>query len=109
MRWRGALIGIASFLLALIGVWKLSNSRTFQLFGDLIASVPCDRNLVALTLDDGPTAEGTQPLRDLLHAMFDPNGIKRRTINLLLPAVRARGYRWVTVGELLATCHAPQR
>jgi hypothetical protein len=27
-----------------------------------------------------------------------------RWLELMLPAVRARGYRWVTVGELLATC-----
>ncbi len=240
MRWRWVFIGIASSLLALVGLWRLSNNRRFQLFGNLVASVPCDQNLVALTLDDGPTAEGTQPLLDLLarhdvratfflvgrdmrlhpelarqivaaghevgnhsythqrmllrspsflrrelddtdaairdagfrgpiffrqpygkkliglpwvlrqshrtsvtwnlepestpgvaatpeamagyvsdhvtpgsivllHAMIDPAGVKRRTIDLLLPAVRARGYRWVTVGELLATCHAPQR
>ena len=238
VRRRWVLIGIASLLLALVGSWQLSKSRTFQLFGDLVASVPCDQSLVALTLDDGPTPEGTQPLLDLLarqnvratfflvgqdmhlhpelarqivaaghevgnhsythqrmllrspaflrreldetdaairdagfrgpiffrppygkkliglpwvlrqshrtsvtwnlepestpgvaaipeaiaayvqdhvtpgsivllHAMIDPDGVKRRAIDLFFPAVRARGYRWVTVGELLATCHAP--
>jgi peptidoglycan/xylan/chitin deacetylase (PgdA/CDA1 family) len=227
-------IALVSSLLLVAGLWRLSNSRTSQLFGDLVASVPCDQKLVALTLDDGPTPEGTQPLLDLLarhdvratfflvgrdmrlhpelapqlvaaghelgnhsynhqrmllrwpaslrheldetdaairdagfrgpiffrppygkkliglpwvlrqshrtsvtwslepestpgvaatpeamaayvsdhitpgsivllHAMIDPEGIKRRTLDLLLPAVRARGYRWVTVGELLAT------
>jgi len=235
-RWvRWVVLGLISSLLALAGLWRLSNSRTFQVFGDLVASVPCDQTLVALTLDDGPTPAGTQPLLDLLarhsvratfflvgsdmrqhpelarqivaaghelgnhsythqrmllrspsflrrelddtdaairdagfrgpiffrppygkkliglpwelrrthrasvtwnlepestpgvaatpeamaayvsghvtpgsivllHAMIDPDGIKRRTLDLLLPAVRGRGYRWVTVGELLATC-----
>ncbi len=42
----------------------------------------------------------------LLHAMIDPDGIKRRTLDLMLPAVRARGYRWVTAGELLAACRS---
>jgi peptidoglycan/xylan/chitin deacetylase (PgdA/CDA1 family) len=40
----------------------------------------------------------------LLHAIIDPDGGKRRTLALLLPVVRARGYRWVTVDELLSTC-----
>lgn len=232
-RWLAA--ALVSSLLLLAGLWRLSTSRTFQVLGDLVASVPCDQNLVALTLDDGPTPQGTQPLLDLLarenvhatfflvgrdmrlhpelarqivaaghelgnhsythqrmllrspsflrrelddtdaairdagfrapilfrppygkkllglpwilrqsrrtsitwnlepestpgvaatpeamaayvsghvtpgsilllHAMIDPEGVKRRALDLLLPAVRARGYRWVTAGELLATC-----
>jgi peptidoglycan-N-acetylglucosamine deacetylase len=235
-RWiRRVVIVLVSSLLLVAGLWRLSNSRTFQLFGDVIASVPCNENLIALTLDDGPTTKGTQPLLDLLarydvratfflvgrdmrlhpelarqivaaghelgnhsythqrmllrwpaflrrelddtdaairdagfrgpiffrppygkkliglpwilreshrtsvtwslepestpgvtatpeamaayvrdhiipgsivllHAMIDPAGIKRRTLDLLLPALRARGYRVVTVGALLATC-----
>lgn len=235
-RWiRRVVVVLVSSLLLAAGLWRLSNSRTFQLFGDVIASVPCNEKLVALTLDDGPTTKGTQPLLDLLarydvratfflvgrdmrlhpelarqivaaghelgnhsythqrmllrspaflrrelddtdaairdagfrgpiffrppygkkliglpwvlreshrtsitcnlepestpgvaatpeamaayvrdhitpgsivllHAMIDPAGIKRRTLDLLLPALRARGYRTVTVGELLATC-----
>ena len=33
-----ALVG-AALLLALLGAWKLSNARTFQLFGDIVARV----------------------------------------------------------------------
>jgi len=237
-RWiRRIAIGLVSSLLLLAGLWQLSNSRRFQMFGEVVASVPCQQNLVALTLDDGPTPEGTQPLLELLarhdvratfflvgrdvrlhpelarqivaaghelgnhsfthrrlllrspaalrrelddtdaairdagfhgpiffrppygkkliglpwvlrqsrrtsvtwslepestpgvaatpeamaayvrdhiapgsivllHAMIDPAGTNRRALDLMLPAVRARGYRWVTVGELLATCRS---
>lgn len=57
------------------GLWKLANSRTFQVFGELVARAPCSEPLVALTLDDGPTPEGTAPLLELLerhgvHATF---------------------------------------
>ena len=60
-RLRWIVIAPVVSLLLVAGLWRLSNSRTFQLFGDLIASVPCDEKLVALTLDDGPTPDGTQP------------------------------------------------
>jgi peptidoglycan/xylan/chitin deacetylase (PgdA/CDA1 family) len=62
-RWLAALSLLA---LVFAGLWKLSNSRTYQVFGKLIASLPCSEPLVALTLDDGPTPEGTGPLIDLL-------------------------------------------
>lgn len=47
-------------------LWQLVNSRTFQVFGALVARAPCSERLVALTLDDGPTPEGTAPLLELL-------------------------------------------
>jgi peptidoglycan-N-acetylglucosamine deacetylase len=225
-------------LLALFGLWQLSNSRTYQVFGKLVASVPCTEPLVALTLDDGPTPEGTDPLLELLarhhvratfflvgreldrfpelgrrivaaghqlgnhsythprmllrsqsfvrreleatdleiraagfegeilfrppygkklfslpwylqqtgrttlmwnlepesapgvgpseqdqaayvldkvtpgsivllHAMVDPAGFEKRVLDQILPALQARGYRWVTVAELLAQCRTP--
>jgi len=49
-------------------VWKIANSRTFQFFGAIVASVPCNGKYVALTLDDGPTPEGTAALLPLLDA-----------------------------------------
>jgi len=225
-------------LLTLLGAWRLSNSRTFQVFGKLVAERPCNERLVALTLDDGPTELGTQPLLELLarhgvpatfflvgreleefpelgrrivlaghqlgnhsythsrlllrpisfirheieatdaairaagfageilfrppygkkllglpwflwrtgrttlmwnlepesaagvgpteqdqvsyvldqvtpgsilllHAMIDPAGFEKRVLAQVLPALQARGYRWVTVAELLARCPAP--
>ncbi|MGP4040357.1 polysaccharide deacetylase family protein [Gracilibacillus sp. D59] len=39
----------------LFGGYKLMNSRTFQLFGNLTAKVETNENVVALTFDDGPT------------------------------------------------------
>lgn len=48
------------------GLWRLANSRTVQVFGELVARAPCTEQLVALTLDDGPTPEGTDPLLELL-------------------------------------------
>lgn len=64
---------------ALFGAWQVINSRTFQFFGRLVSSVPCTEKYVALTLDDGPTADGTHSLLALLerhavHATFFLNG-----------------------------------
>lgn len=47
-------------------LYRLVNSRTFQFFGDIVASVPCTAPVVALTLDDGPTPDGTARLLELL-------------------------------------------
>lgn len=49
------LIGILIILLILFGLYKLMNSRSFQLFGGLTASVETNQKVVALTFDDGPT------------------------------------------------------
>lgn len=40
---------------ALYGTYKLMNSRTYQVFGTLIARVDTDEKLIALTFDDAPT------------------------------------------------------
>jgi len=54
---RGAAL-TAAFLFALAilakGTLRLSNSRTYQLFGDLVTRVETSDSLVALTFDDGP-------------------------------------------------------
>jgi peptidoglycan/xylan/chitin deacetylase (PgdA/CDA1 family) len=73
--WKRWLGGILVLALALLGLWKLSNSRTIQVFGSLIDHAPCSQKLVALTIDDGPTSEATAPLLRLLarldvHATF---------------------------------------
>ena len=46
---------ILIIFLALLGSYKLMNSRSFQLFGGLTQQVETDQKLVALTFDDGPT------------------------------------------------------
>lgn len=70
--WLGSCLALVGLL---AGLWKLVNSRTFQLYGELVSSLPCTAPYVALTLDDGPRPEQTQPLLDLLerhgaHATF---------------------------------------
>jgi len=72
MKKRVAFMGAAilvSFLL-LFGIYKLMNSRTFQLFGGLTDQVETNQKVVALTFDDGPTNNVNQilPLLDQYHA-----------------------------------------
>lgn len=50
----------------LFGVLQLSNARTFQVFGDIVARVDTDRAVLALTFDDGPTDDHTQPVLEIL-------------------------------------------
>jgi chitin deacetylase len=46
--------------------WRLSKSRTHQLFGDLVTRVETADSLVALTLDDGPNLEYTDSVLAIL-------------------------------------------
>jgi peptidoglycan/xylan/chitin deacetylase (PgdA/CDA1 family) len=48
------------------GLWKLSSSVRFQLFGELIHKVDTEQKLVALTFDDGPTPHYTADILQLL-------------------------------------------
>lgn len=63
-------IGSLTIAMTLIGLWKLSSIRDFQLFGEWVTRVPTDAKVVALTFDDGPTPEYTQPVLDTL-AKYD--------------------------------------
>jgi len=53
-------------IVVLFGLWKLSSSVKFQLFGDLIHKVDTEQKLVALTFDDGPTPQYTAGVLQLL-------------------------------------------
>ena len=53
-------------LLASAGLWRISNSRTFQFFGEIGPRVNTSRKIVALTFDDGPTPEGTDQILAVL-------------------------------------------
>jgi peptidoglycan/xylan/chitin deacetylase (PgdA/CDA1 family) len=67
LRW--AAIAVALLLavfLALYGVWQLSRSRDFQLFGEIIPRVETTEKVVALTFDDGPTPAYTDGVLDVL-------------------------------------------
>ena len=60
------LISIGIILVLLVILYQLSNSRSFQMFGRIVDRVETSRKIVALTFDDGPSAELTRPLLDLL-------------------------------------------
>jgi peptidoglycan-N-acetylglucosamine deacetylase len=64
------IICLISICLLLAGLYKLMNSRTYQLFGDLISHVDTTKKVVALTFDDGPTenVEKILPLLEQYHA-----------------------------------------
>jgi peptidoglycan/xylan/chitin deacetylase (PgdA/CDA1 family) len=55
-------------LLFLAGVRELARSRTFQLFGRLVAEARPNERIVALTLDDGPGDTMVDSLIDVLHS-----------------------------------------
>jgi len=57
---------VLAICLLLIGIWKLSKSRTFQFFGDTVTRVDTDEPVIALTLDDGPTATHTPTVLQIL-------------------------------------------
>lgn len=59
---------IAAALLTLYGLWQLSRSRDFQLFGEIVPRVETTEKVVALTFDDGPTPAYTQDVLDILQA-----------------------------------------
>lgn len=65
-RWIMVPVVFALVIAGLFGIWQLTNARTFQLFGDLVARVDTDQAVVALTFDDGPTTDYTQPVLEIL-------------------------------------------
>ena len=65
---RLAIIGGICAALAVLALAArgLSNSRTFQLFGELVPRVETSERVVALTFDDGPTPEATDHILSVL-------------------------------------------
>lgn len=63
---RKALIAVALVFGALYGVFVLSRSRTFQLFGEIVPRVETNRKVVALTFDDGPQAATVDEILGML-------------------------------------------
>lgn len=53
-------------VIACIALWRVSRSRTFQFFGELIPRVETSQKIVALTFDDGPTANATDQILAIL-------------------------------------------
>jgi peptidoglycan/xylan/chitin deacetylase (PgdA/CDA1 family) len=69
-KWRLILIVTLAVMLTLgaitYGVWTLSRSRDFQLFGTIIPRIETAEKVIALTFDDGPTPAYTQATLDVL-------------------------------------------
>lgn len=67
---RRLLVGLVPvvLLLFLFGLRELARSRTFQLFGRLVAETSPRERIVALTLDDGPSDALADSLTDVLRA-----------------------------------------
>ncbi|MDZ5607813.1 polysaccharide deacetylase family protein [Bacillus pseudomycoides] len=65
-----SLIILITLLILLFGAYKLMNSRSYQLFGELTNRVETNQKVVALTFDDGPTKNVEQilPLLDKYNA-----------------------------------------
>ena len=69
-----AVVAVAAVGIAWAG-WNLSNSRSHQLFGQLVTRVETDDSVIALTLDDGPLPVYTDSVLRILadanvHATF---------------------------------------
>ena len=66
-RWIIIVLMLTAVTLGLVfGGWTISRSRTFQLFGEIVARVDTDEQVIALTFDDGPTPEYTDSVLALL-------------------------------------------
>jgi peptidoglycan-N-acetylglucosamine deacetylase len=66
-RWLVVLVcGAALFLAAVHGLHQLARSRTYQVFGRLVARVETTRRVVALTFDDGPSEAVIDEILDVL-------------------------------------------
>jgi chitin deacetylase len=66
---RSIVIIVGIFVLAVAalgGLWRVSNSRTFQFFGEIVPRVETSKRVVALTFDDGPTPGFTDEILQIL-------------------------------------------
>jgi len=67
MRRLAIIIGTCAAIILLVAVtWRLANSRTFQLFGDIVPRVETSQRVVALTFDDGPAPESIDQILSVL-------------------------------------------
>lgn len=69
-KWRLILLATLAVIITLgataYGVWSLSRSRDFQVFGKIVPRIETTEKVVALTFDDGPTPAYTQATLNLL-------------------------------------------
>jgi chitin deacetylase len=66
MKLRIVALGLVVVLAAAYGAPRLSNLRSYQLFGHLVDRVDTTARVVALTFDDGPTPQGTDRILSTL-------------------------------------------
>jgi len=67
MRKLGIVFGVLALVAVMLGgALRISNARSFQLFGTLVHRVDTDRPWVALTFDDGPTPQATDTILAIL-------------------------------------------
>lgn len=64
LKW--GVMGVMILLLSLLGLWKLSSSRHYQMFGQLVTRVETPHKQVALTFDDGPMPDYTEAMIQML-------------------------------------------
>lgn len=57
-----AAIGLVALGLIIVGLFQLSKSRSFQLFGEIVDRVEIQEKVVALTFDDGPVPGPTDAI-----------------------------------------------
>lgn len=67
-KWLVLPAALAVVFITAIGLWQLSKARSFQLLGDIVARIETSAPRVAITFDDGPTADYTEPVLALLAA-----------------------------------------
>lgn len=60
-------LALVLIIAVLFGLWRISNSRTFQFFGEIVPRVETQKKVVALTFDDGPTPEFTDEILRILN------------------------------------------
>src|SRR4030095_3689082 len=67
-KWLKALLVIVvAVVVATTAGYKVSNSRTFQFFGEIVSRVNTRQKVVALTFDDGPTPGVTEEVLSILN------------------------------------------
>ena len=66
MRMKRWVVGTVAVLGIVVGLWRLSNARSFQAFGELYQRVETPERVVALTFDDGPGPANTPVVLELL-------------------------------------------
>lgn len=64
-------LAILALIAIAFGAFLLSKSRSFQLFGRLVTRVETDKKLIALTIDDGPSAR-TSDILEAFRALDIP-------------------------------------